>query len=887
MLNDIFIRLRALFRRKTVEVELDEELRYHLEREAEKYRQMGASPEEAARRARLALGGPEQIRQECREARGTKFIENLIQDLRYGVRTLKANLRVTLMIVLSLAIGIGANTAIFSVTNTLLLKPLPYPNADRLTILWLRSPGIGIPQDWPSPGQYHDIKTKNHVFDETAIAIGDDYILSGLPKAIKLDGISASSSLLTMLGAKPFLGRIFLPNEDKPGKPRTVVLTYALWNQTFGGDPNILGRSITLDGKTRTIVGVLPRDFRLNHEVVPTVGGIDKPDIFLPLPLDAKEEQDYGPENFNILARLKPGVTMQQAQADVAIIAARIREEKHRDPSFTISVVPLIEQVVGNVRTAVLILFGAVGLVLLIACTNVANLLLSRATVRQKEIAIRAALGAGRRRVVMQLLTESVLLGLLGGTAGLAIAAGCLFAVRQMHPGNIPRLDELGLDFQVLAFTFAISILTGIVFGLAPAFRASRVDLNATLKAGGRSSRSGGLNVRRDKLRGALAIAELAVSLTLLAGAGLLVRSFVRLLNVAPGFNPEHVISMHVAAYGPKYDQPPERSQFWEELGKRVRSLPGVTGQGAVSVLPLTPSVGWGEMEIEGFVPPPNQPELQVDQRIATPDYFTAMSIPLIQGRLFSSSDTDKSQPVVLVDQKMAERFWPHGDAVGRRIRHNQKSPWLTIAGVVGVVKQYGLDTDTRMVVYYAHSQHPGGSMFLVARTTGDPAALTDAIDQQVQAIDPDVPVYDIATMLQRVHESVARQRFAMTMLGAFAGFAMILAAVGVYGVMSFLVTQGTPDIAIRMALGAQRNTILSLVFQQGMALALIGIAAGLIGAFMLTRLMRGLLFGVSATDPITFVGVVLLLTIAALSACYFPARRAMRVDPMVALREE
>ncbi len=887
MLSDLLYRLRALFHGKAVDGELDEELRYHLDREAEKYREMGASPEDAVRSARMALSGAEQVRQQCREARGTKFLEDLIQDLRYGFRMLTRNPRLTSMIVVSLAIGIGANTAIFSLTNTLLLKPLPYPNADRLAILWLRSPGIGIPQDWPSPGQYHDIETQNHVFDETAIAFGRDYILTGLPRAMKVDGISASSSLLPMLGVKPLLGRIFLPEEDKPGRAQTVVLTYALWEQTFGGDPAIVGQSITIDGKAHTVVGVLPREFRLNHEVVPTVGGIDKPDIFLPLPLDAKDQQDYGSENFNILARLKPGVTMQQAQADIGIIAARIREERHRDPSFTISVVPLIEQVVGNVRTAVLILFGAVALVLLIACTNVANLLLSRATVRQKEIAMRAALGAGRSRVVLQLLTENVLLSLLGGVVGLVLAAGCLFAVRQMHPGNIPRLDELRIDFGVLAFTLAISVFTGIAFGLAPAFRASRIDLNLTLKAGGRASRGGGLNVRRDKLRGALAIGELAVSLTLLTGAGLLVRSFVRLLNVPPGFNPQHVISMQVASYGPKYENDVERIQFYQELDQRVRSLPTVTEEGAISTLPLTPAVGWGGMQVEGYVPPPNQPELQVDQRTATPGYFTAMSIPLTSGRLFSDNDTDKTQQVVLVDQKMADRFWPNGDAVGKRIRHNEKSPWLSIAGVVGVVKQYGLDTDTRMVVYYPRSQHPGGSMFFVARTTGDPSAIADAIVQQVRAIDPDVPVYDIATMQQRVHESVARQRFAMTMLGVFAGFAMILAAVGVYGVMSFLVTQGTSEIAIRMALGAQRKSILSLVFQQGMGMALIGIALGLLGAFSLTRLMGALLFGISATDPLTFVGVVVLLTLVALSACYFPARRAMSMDPMAALREE
>ncbi|MGA7707772.1 MAG: ABC transporter permease [Acidobacteriaceae bacterium] len=887
MMNDLLYRLRALFQRNAVNAELDEELSYHLARETEKYRERGASPEEATRRARMALGGPEQVRQQCREARGTKFFEDLIQDLRYGMRMLKKNPRLTSMIVLSLALGIGANTAIFSVTNTLLLKPLPYPNADRLAILWLRSPGIGIPQDWPSPGQYHDIKTQNHVFDDTAIATGDEHILTGVSRAMKVDAISASSSLLPRLGAKPMLGRIFLPEEDKPGKAQTVVLTYALWQKVFASDPNILGRSITIDGKASTVVGVLPQKFRLNHEVLPTVGGIDKPDVFLPLPMDAKDEQDYGPENFNILARLKPGVTMQQAQADIGVIAARLRTEKHRDPSFTISVVPLIEQVVGNVRSAVLILFGAVALVLLIACTNVANLLLSRATVREKEIAMRAALGARRSRVVLQLLTESVLLSLLGGAAGLLIAAACLFAVRQMHPGNIPRLDELGMDFGALAFTLGTSILTGIVFGLAPAFRASRIDLNATLKAGGRSSRGGGLNVRRDKLRGALAIAELAISLTLLTGAGLLVRSFIHLLKVPPGFNPQHVISMEVAAFGRNYEKDAQQFQFYQRLGQRVRSLPGVMEQGAVSTLPLTPSIGWGGMHIEGYVPPPNQPELQVDQRCATVGYFRAMEIPLIRGRLFSSSDTAKSQPVALVDEKMADRFWPKGDAIGKRIRPNERSPWLTIAGVVGVVKQYGLDTDTRMVVYYPYSQRTAGSMFLVARTTGEPAAMVNAIVQQVRGIDPDVPVYDVATMQQRVHESVARQRFAMTMLGTFAGFAMLLAAIGVYGVMSFLVTQGTSEIAIRLALGAQRNSILSLVFQQGMGMALIGIAVGLLGAFGLTRLMRALLFGVSATDPLTFIGVAVLLTLVALSACYFPARRAMRVDPMVALRED
>jgi predicted permease len=887
MLSDLLYRFRALFGRKGMDAEVDAELRDHLEREAEKYQRMGAAPDEAMRRARLVLGGSEQVKQQCRDSRGTKFTEDLLQDLRYAMRSFAKTPGLTSLIVFSLAIGIGANTAIFSVTSTLLLKPLPYPNPDRLAILWLRSPGIGIPQDWPSPGQYHDIVTQNHVFEDTALVIGDSYTLTDRTKAVKVDGIQATSSLLPMLGAKPILGRILLPEEDLPGKPKNVVLTYGLWQREFASDPSIVGRAITLDGQARTVVGVLSPGFRLNREVIPTVTGIDKPEFFMPPPDEAKDPTNYGSENYNILARLKPGVTMQQAQSDIDIIAARLRQEKHRDPSFTISVVSLTEQVIGNVRNAVLILFGAVALVLLIACTNVANLLLSRATVRQREIAIRAALGAGRARVMRQLLTESILLSLIGGVAGLAISALSILIARRMHPGNIPRLDELGMDFRVLGFTFAISILIGIIFGLAPALRASRVELTANLKAGSKGALSGGLSVRHDKLRGALVIAELAISLPLLVGAGLLVRSFVRLTHVPPGFNPQRVVSMDVGAYGPKFKDPITRVQFYQELAERTLRIPGVTATGAISALPLTSTISWGGMHIEGYVPPPNEPELQVDRRTVTPPYFRAMEIPLIYGRMFADTDTDKMPRVAIVDQKMADRFWPRGNAIGKRIRSGDNSPWVTIVGVVGVVKEYGLDTDTRMVVYYPHAQASSGTMYVVARTTADPASTTDAIVREVNALNPDVPVFDIATMEQRVQDSMARQRFAMTMLAGFAGFAMILAAIGIYGVMSFLVTQGTADIAIRIALGARRASIMSLVFQQGMGLALTGIAAGLLGALGLTRTMSSLLFGVKPTDPMTFFAVLALLLLVALSACLFPAGRAMRVNPMAALRTE
>lgn len=887
MLNDLLYRLRALVRSEQMDAEVDEELRDHLEHEADKYRRSGLNPDEAMRRARVALGGRTQVQQQCRESRGTKFIEDLLQDLGYAARSFAKMPGLSLMIVLSLAIGTGANTAVFSLTSTLLLKPLPYPNPDRIAILWLRSPGIGIPQDWPSPGQYHDIVTQNHVFEDTALAIGDEFILAEHSKAIKVDGIEATSSLLPMLGAKAMLGRIFVPEEDEPGKPQTVVLTYGFWQREFAGDPGVVGRSIILDGHPHTIVGVLSSSFHLDHEVIPTVAGIDKPEFFMPPADEARNPGNYGSENYNILARLKPGVTMQEAQSDINVIAGRLRMEKHRDPSFTISVVPLMQQVVGNVRTAVLIIFGAVFLVLLIACTNVANLLLSRATTRQREIAIRAALGAGRGRVMRQLLTESILLSLMGGAVGLGITGISISIARRMHPGNIPRLGELGIDFRVLGFTFAIAILTGILFGLVPALRASHVELMENLKTGGNGSLSKGLSLRHDRLRGALVIAELAISLPLLVGAGLLVRSFVRLASVPPGFNPRGVVSMEVGAYGPQFRDPETRVRFYRELIERARSLPGVTAAGAVSALPFTSAVGWGGIHIEGYTPPPNAPELQVDVRAATPSYFTTMEIPFLRGRMFAETDTEKMPPVAIIDQKMAEHFWPHGDAVGKHIRRSDDSPWVTIVGVVGVVKEYGLDAGTRMVVYLPHAQARSGALYVVARTSADPASTLGAITHLVNTISPDVPVYNAATMERRVQDSMARQRFAMTMLGAFAGFAMILAVIGIYGVMSFLVSKGTADIAIRVALGARRASILSLVFRQGMRLAAIGIVTGLIGALGLTRLMNSLLFGVKPTDPLTFLSVLALLLVVALSACLVPAGRAMRIDPVIALRTE
>jgi predicted permease len=793
---------------------------------------------------------------------------NLIQDIRYALRTMRSGVGMTAAVILSLAIGIGANTAIFSVVNALLLRPLPYPDPSKLAALWLRSPGIGIPQDWPSPGQYIDLQTQNHSFQEMSISQGRGVTLTGRDQPEHVEALATSSSLFHLLGAKPLLGRLLLPQEDAPGKPPTAVLSNALWTRLYGSDANVLGKSIVLNGNPYTVVGVLRPDFLLNEEIMPTVGAITQMEVFIPLPMGPDAVNRRGDENYNLLARLKPGVSMTQAQSDVKVIADRIRDKDKRDRTFTISVVPLLEQVVGDTRPALLVLLGSVGLVLLIACANVANLLLSRAARRLKEVAIRTALGAGWRRLMAQLLTESVLLGLIGGAAGLLIAEWSLHVVRVMHPGNTPRIEEIGIDGSVLFFTFAISIVTGVVFGLAPAVQAAKVDLNTSLKSGGRSSQGDrGLSASQHRLRGLLVVSEMALSLMLLIAAGLLLRSFIRLQSVPPGFNA------------------PARVQFFQTVRDRIAHAPGVISAGGISTLPLAPGISWGGISVEGFTPPPGQ-ELQVDQRIATVDYFKTMEIPLRQGRFFDDRDTADSPPVVMIDEKFAQRFWPRENPIGKHVWNDPKKP-MTIVGVVGIVKQYGLDIDGKIVVYSAHAQRPGGGMYIVARTSSDPAAMTSALMREIHAVDKDVPVYHVDTMSNRLDNSLARQRFATTMLTAFALFALVLAVVGVYGVMSYLVAKGRHDIGVRIALGAPRNTILRMVVRRGMELAGIGIVAGLFGAVGLTRVMSSLLFGTKATDPVIFSAVAATLFVIALLATYFPAKRATEVDPMVALREE
>ena len=816
-------------------------------------------------------------------------MDTLWYDLSHGFRTLSKNPGFTAVAVLSLAIGIGANSAIFSVTNALLLRPLPYKDADRLVILWSRSPGLNVPQDWFSPGQYLDVKTQNGVFDETSISIGASFNLTGEGTPEHVDGARISSSLFSLLGTNSMLGRVFLPEEDEPGKPATVILGYGFWQRYFGGDRGVIGRTLTLNGNNSTVVGVMPAEFSLNKEVMPAVNGIQNAELLVPLPLSESARSNRGNEDFNIFARLKPGISIAQAQTEMDIIADRMKQQypANYPPSggLTISVVPLLQQVVGDISLALKVLFGSVGFVLLIACGNVANLLLSRAAVRQKEVAIRAAVGASRVRLIRQLLTESMLLAVVGGLVGVGIAYLTVKALRMFGPDSIPRLNEVGIDGRVMAFTSFIALLTGVFFGLAPALRASRVDLNEVLKEGGRSGASGRGGHHTRKL---LVVFEIAVSLLLLIGAGLLTRSYRRVWNAYPGFNPHNVLSLRLSLPLVKYPKPESITPFFRLVVERLNQVPDVDSVATTYSLPMsTVALAWEPIAIEGYVPRSAQELIISNVRIVSPDYFRTMRIPLLRGRYFDEHDTKGATETVIVDETLAERFWPNEDPIGKRLQRGGSDAWRTVVGVISDAKQYSSEKEPPIAVYFPFEQYVARNMFLVIRTTRDPAGMTSAITKEIQALDPEMPVFDVNTMDQRLHDSLSRRRFSMFLLGVFAVLASILAAIGIYGVMAYSVNERTHEIGIRLALGARPATILQLVIGQALVLTATGVAIGLTGAFALTRVMSSLLYGVSNTDGLTFFVTPLLLGGVAVLASYIPARRASRVDPMIALRCE
>ncbi len=819
-------------------------------------------------------------------------MEALKQDLSYGIRILFKNPGFTAVAVLSLAIGIGANSAIFSVTNALLLRPLPYRDGDRLAILWNRSPGLNIEQDWFSPGQYLDVKTQNTVFEQVAISIGGSFNMTGHGGAEHVDGARISSSFFPLLGATSAIGRVLLPEEDEPGKPATTILTHGFWQRRFGSDPEIVGKTLTLNGNNLTIVGVMSAGFSWNKEVMPAVNGIERADLLLPLPMSESARANRGNEDFNIFARLKPGITVAQAQAEMDVIAGRMKEQYPAnyppEGGLTISVVPLLEQVVGDIGDALPVLFGAVAFVLLIASANVANLLLARAASRRKEIAIRTAVGAGRVRILRQLLTESVLLALMGGAVGLVIALLAVKLLRVFGPENIPRLNEVGVDSRVIVFTFAISLLTGIVFGLAPALRASRVDLHETLKEGGRSSGGGAGGRGHLHSRKLLVISEVALSLVLLIGAGLLVRSYQQILNSGQGFNPHNVLSMRLLLPAARYPTPGSITSFHKRAGERIRALPGVESVAPTYSLPMsTVALAWEPIIIEGYTPRTPHESIISNVRIVGPEYFRTMGVPLVDGRLFDDRDRKGEPETVIVDEALAERFWPNESPMGKRMKRGGSDTWRTVVGVISDAKEYSSEKEPPIAVYYPFEQIAARNIYLVVRTTPDPTQMAGAITKEIQTVDSELAVFDVNSMEERLYHFLARRRFSMLLLGGFAVVALMLAAIGIYGVMSYSVNQRTHEIGIRMALGAQRINILRLVIRQAIILVSFGISIGLAGALALTRVMSSLLYGVSATDRFTLIAVSVILGSIALLAGYIPALKATKVDPMVALRCE
>jgi predicted permease len=818
-------------------------------------------------------------------------------DLRDAIRGFARNPGFVVAAVLSIALGVGANTAIFSIASALLLRPLPYQDADRLTILWSRSPGLGIAEDWFSTAQYFDIRTASETFEQVAIAIGGNDNLTGDGEPERIGSIRVSSNLLPMLGAQAALGRLFTADEDVEGAAGVAVLGHGTWMRRYGGDPSVVGKPITLNGQPYRIVGVLPASFSLRREVMPTLGGAADAEIVLPLPLGPTAPGARNREDYNILAKLKPGISVQQAQAEMDTITVRLRRDY---PSFyppngglTFAVLPLREQVVGNVRQSLFVLIGAVGFVLLIACANVANLLLSRALGRQKEIAVRAALGASRLRIVRQLLVESLLLALLGGALGLLLASWSLSWIQILGSRSVPRLHEIAIDGGVLLFTLALSLLSAILFGLVPAVRLGALDLNEHLKDGARGSAgTGALWGRGQRTRRVLVIVELALSVMLLAGAGLLIRSFAALHRVPPGFSADNVLTLEITMSGRKYADVQRVLDIYRDLWVRLAKLPGVTAAGAVSALPLSQMMAWGPITVEGRTPPAGERFINADQRIVAGDYFRVMEIPLRRGRLFTEQDTRTNPRVVVVDEHMAQQLWPDGDAIGKRIRTggidaSDSAPWMTVVGVVGRIKQDTLDSDSRMAFYYAHTQSPTRAMNVVLRSHVDAVGLTAAVRKEIRDVDSDLPIYNVRTMTGRVDESLARRRFSMLLLTIFAALASGLAAIGIYGVVAYFVNQGTRELGIRMALGATPRGIRVLVVRHGIVVAVAGVALGLAGALVVGRFMRSLLFGINATDPVTFVSIALLLGLVALVASYVPARRAARIDPMLALRNE
>jgi putative ABC transport system permease protein len=812
-------------------------------------------------------------------------MQTLSKDIRFSIRSLMKRPALTGIAIVTLALGIGANTAIFSVVNAIVLRPLPYRDSDRLVAIWGNLHKTGLDEIEISAPEFTDFKQQCNSFDQIAAYTTQGFNLTGVAEPERLRGAVVSATLFATLKADAQHGRTFLNDEDQFGHDQVAVLSHALWQRRFAGDAAIINKTINLDGQTVTVVGIMPPSFHFPDKDT---------EIWRPLAFDPEllTENNRGSHFLNVIARLKPNVTVPQAQADFDTVTARLSQEhKPTYPSgFSTKVRSLHEDLVGNLRTALFVLLGAVGLVLAVACGNVAHLLLANAAARYREVAIRSALGANRIRLMRQFLTESLLLSLCGGAAGLLLALWGVASLVAIIPKDTPRVEEVRLDLRVLLFTLGISIVTGLLFGLAPALQATKTDLSDALKEGGRGGSAGR---RRLQLRGLLVISEFALALVLLIGAGLMIKSFLRVQEVRPGFEPEGLLTFRIALPDAKYSDFPKSRTFFEQLFDRFKARPEIKSFGAINILPFSGSSGDRTFTIEEQPIPEGQPHPDEQVRFVSPGYFNAMGIPLLKGRDITSKDLPDTPQVVIANEALVRKYWPNQEALGKRISFSRRSPkWYEIVGIVGNIKHRGLDLEDKPEFYIPFLQPLFADaniqpMYLVVRTKGEPGSVASIVRNEVAALDGDQPVSNVMTMDQRISDSVAPRRFNMFLLGLFAALALILAAIGIYGIMAFTVGQRTHEIGVRMALGARSSDVLKLVLRHGLGLALIGIAVGLAIAFAATRVLSSLLYGVSATDPLTFFGEALLLAFVALIACYVPARRATKVDPLIALRYE
>lgn len=805
-----------------------------------------------------------------------------LQDIRYGIRILFKNPGFTAVAVLSLALGIGANTTIFSVIDAILLKALPYHRPDRIVLIWGADRETGVNRNQVSFTDMEDWRTQNDVFEDVAAYTDWRPLFSGAGEAERVPAMLVTDSYFRIMKARPLLGRLFHPEEQEEGKDFVVVLSYGLWQRRFGENPDVIGKTIRLNERPYTIVGVLPADV---HSLPTSL--IEKTaELYRPV-AEAYDETSRGSRHLRAIARLKPGVDLRQAQAEMTTIASRIEKAHPQDNTdYTVSLAFLEEDTLGTLRKVILLIFGAGICVLLIACANVANLLLARTAARQKEVAIRLSIGAGRWQLIRQFLVESLLIALLAGFAGILFALWGNSLVESASSRIFPLPVDIDVNIKILMFTIGVSFLAGIIFGIVPAILASHSDLNETLKEGGRSFTT----TIQQRARSLLVISEVALAILLLIGSGLMIRTIWGLRGLNPGFTPENVLTLQIGLPGAKYPDDPKRVAFFDELLERVRAIHEVRSAGIVTVLPLSTNFDGRSIEIDGQ-PFPVGEEPEVDFYVASPGYEKAMAIPLKKGRFFDRRDLADSQKVAVVSESFVQKFWPNQDPIGKRVRMEsspeQQNPWFTVIGVVGDVKQRTLDSGRSAQLYYPNTQFTSFAVSLVVRTAGDPAAVTAAVQKEIRAVDKDQAAFDIVSMKKVLSDSISLRTFSMVLLGTFASLALMLAAVGIYGVISYSVVQRTREIGIRMALGAAQRDVLKMIVRNGVILTSIGIAIGVAAAIVLTRLMTSMLFGISPTDPVTFAGIGFLILAVAILASYVPARRASRVDPMIALRYE